>query len=121
MESNLARTEAYVAQTGAAVEMMQQLALSPSLADLLTHADAEGVKSLSESERLRVWGWELSRMYGISAEYYRYEQGLMSQEAIDNVLRYAVQNLPLWRELGIEVDNQSLKEALRKFEEEASR
>lgn len=60
-------------------------------------------------------------MYGISAEYYRYEQGYLSQEAIDDVLRYAVPYVSLWRELGIEVDNQSLREALREVEEEASR
>jgi len=121
MESNLARTEAYIGRTAAAVTEMHQLALSADLADLLTRVDADGLGSLSESERLRVLAWQLARMYGVSAEWYRYEQGYLSQEAIDNVLQFgALPNVEIWRELGIDLDNDSLVEALRRFAEEAS-
>jgi len=122
MESRLAETEAYVARTSGSVAEWRQLALSGELADLLIRADTEGVSSLSEAERLRVLGWELARLYRFSGNYYQYEQGYLGQETIDDLLRLgAVPQLQLWRDLGIEIDNDSLRMALERLEEENSR
>jgi len=122
MESRLARTEAYVNRTGLTAEEYRQLALSTELADLLTRARNEGVNALSESERLRVTGWELARMYRVAGQYYQYEQGYLSEEAINDVMRLAaVPNLQLWRELGIEVDNDSFRAALEEMAAQLSR
>ena len=119
MESRLAETEAYVVRTVAAGEEWRQLALSGELAELLARADTEGLSELSEAERLRLFGWELAKMYRLAGHYYQYEQGYLSKETIDDLLRLgAVSQLQLWRELGIEIDNDAFREALEQLEAE---
>ena len=122
MEARLAETEAYVDRTSASSAEWRQLALSGELADLLTRAETEGVSSLSPAEQMRVLGWELARMYRLAGNYYQFEQGYLSQETIDDLLRLgAVPQLQMWRDLGIEVDNDAFRQALERLEEENSR
>ncbi len=116
--TKLAETEAYIARTRTVGEDFSNLALSSDLAGILVRQRTEGLDSLSDEERLRLFGWELARMYRVAGQYHHFEQGYLEKEVIDNVLRLgAVPHVQLWRDLGITIEPPSFKAAIEEAEE----
>ena len=97
--SKLAETEAYVSRTQAIGDHFTQLALSPDHPEILTKVKSHGVDSLTQAEQLRVFGWELARMYRVQGQYYQYQQGFLDRETIEKAMA-----------LGYEVPPEILKE-----------
>lgn len=119
--SKLAETEAYVSRTQAIGDHFTQLALSTDLAEILTRVRSHGLDSLTEAEQLRVFGWELARMYRVQGQYYQYQQGFLGRETIEKAMALgAVPSARLWRELGIVIDNDDFKAELEQMEAESA-
>ncbi len=118
----LAETDAYVARTQAIGNHFTQYALSENFAELYGRSRNEGLDSLTEVERSRIFGWELARMYRVAGQYYQYEQGFLDKETIDNAMRLgAVGAAQHWRDLGIVIDNEQFKAALERLEAESEK
>jgi len=117
--SKLAETEAYVARTRAIGDHFTLLALSPDLSEIQTRVTRDGLDSLTEAERWRIFGWELARMYRVQGQYYQYQQGFLDRETIEKAMELgAVRSAKLWRELGIVIDNEEFKSDLKLMEAE---
>ena len=117
--TRLAETEAYVARTQGVGGYFAELALSSDLASILERLDRDGLDSLTATERRRARAWEVARMYRIDGQYHEYQQGFLDKETIDNAIMLgAAPRAKLWRDLGIEIENEALRLALEQMEAE---
>lgn len=115
--SKLAETEAYVARTQAIGDHFTLMALSSDLPEIHTKVGNSGLDSLTEAERLRIFGWELARMYRVAGQYYQYQQGYLDRETIEKAMALgAVPSAQRWRDLGIVIDNDEFKAHLEQME-----
>lgn len=115
--SKLAETEAYVARTRAIGDHFTLFALSSDLPEIQTRLNREGLDSLTDSERSRIFGWELARMYRVQGQYYQYQQGFLDRETIEKAMELgAVRSAKLWRELGVVIDNEEFRSELESME-----
>jgi len=84
--SKLAEVEAYQTRIRDIQELNLQLALSDSLADILSKASSEGVESLTPSEFSRARAWYSTIMRGMQGQYYQYQNGFLDRASVDRTL-----------------------------------
>ena len=84
--SKLAEVGAYQTRIRDIQELNLQLALSDSLADILSKADSEGVETLSPSEFSRARAWYATIMRGMQGQYYQYQNGFLDRASVDRTL-----------------------------------
>ena len=84
--SRLAEVEAYQTRIRDIQELNIQLAMSDSLADILSKAKSEGVESLTPSEFRRARAWYGAIMRGMQGQYYQYQNGFLDRASVDRTL-----------------------------------
>ena len=84
--SKLAEVDAYQTRVGDIQELGLELALSDSLATILSKADSEGIESLSPSEFIRAQAWYSTIMRGMQGQYYQYQNGFLDRASVDRTL-----------------------------------
>lgn len=84
--SRLAEVEAYQTWIRDIQELNIQIALSDSLADILSKVSSEGVESLTPKEFLRARAWYGAIMRGMQGQYYQYQNGFLERESVDRTL-----------------------------------
>jgi hypothetical protein len=84
--SRLAEVEAYQTRIRDIQELSLELALSDSLADIMSKADSEGVESLTPSEFRRARSWYVAIMRGMQGQYYQYQNGFLDRASVDRTL-----------------------------------
>ena len=85
--SKLAEVDAYQTRVKDIQELGLELALSDSLAGILSKADSEGIESLSASEFIRAQAWYSTIMRGMQGQYYQYLNGFLDRASVDRTLR----------------------------------
>ena len=100
--SKLAEVDAYQTRIRDIQELNLELALSDSLAGILSKADNEGVESLSPSEFRRARAWYATIMRGMQGQYYQYQNGFLERESVDRTLRDIVDGIyEKWEQLNL--------------------
>ena len=84
--SRLAEVDAYQTRIRDIQELNIQIAMSESLAGILSKADDEGIESLSPSELRRVRAWYGAIMRGMQGQYYQYQNGFLDRASVDRTL-----------------------------------
>lgn len=84
--SKLAEVDAYQTRVKDIQELGLELALSDSLANILSKVDSEGVESLSPSEFIRAQAWYSTIMRGMQGQYYQYQNGFLDRASVDRTL-----------------------------------
>ena len=121
--NKLAETTAYIER----LDQMQQTAVIfgesdylPSLYQELGAAgqfdspeDALDLEVLSVTERSRLHAWERGVMLRMSGHYYQYIQGYLDEATGQKVLQDAKARYPRWKALGIEVEGEEFRAALK--------
>ena len=87
-------------RTDSIVQANVELALSESLADIITKMEESGVSSLSASELIRARSWANATINRMRGQYYQYQQGFIDEETNSFMLIRGTNNLRLWKELG---------------------
>ena len=101
LATNLAEVEAVMSRLNQMQQSQLEYAMSDHLPPITTKLESDGLESLSPVERERLWWWENSIKLRMASQYFQYEQGLLDQEAADNVVASATARLELWRDLGL--------------------
>ena len=70
------------------------------------------IAQLTELERGRLFSWERGVMLRMSGQYYQYMQGYIDEQTAEAVLSGARARYPLWKALGITIDNHDLRSAV---------
>ena len=91
--SRLAEVEAYQTRIRDIQDLNIQLALSDSLADILSQANSEGVESLTRSEFRRARAWYAAMMRGMQGQYYQYQNGFLDRASVDRTLHDIVDGI----------------------------
>jgi len=100
--SKLAEVDAYQTRIRDIQELNLQLALSDSLADILSKANSEGVESLSPSEFSRARAWYSTILRGMQGQYYQYQNGFLDRASIDRTLHDIVGGIyQNWEQFGL--------------------
>ena len=110
----VALVDSYVRRLEAMDRAQIQLALSDQLSDIVRRTDTDGVDSLTETERLRLFRWEQARQCRIESQFYQWQHGLLDDEYYENQFKFVVSRAaPLWEELGLEIARPSLRAAVQ--------
>lgn len=108
--SKLAEVDAYQTRIRDIQELNLQLAISDSLADILSKADSEGVESLSPSEFSRARAWYSTIMRGMQGQYYQYQNGFLDRASVDRTLHDITDGIyGNWERFGL-LDNIEIQE-----------
>jgi hypothetical protein len=70
------------------------------------------IDQLTELERARLFSWERGVMLRMSGHYYQFMQGYIDEQTAEKVLSAARARLPLWKALGISIEDQVLRSAV---------
>jgi hypothetical protein len=110
----VALVDSYVRRLEAMERAQIQLALSDQLSDIVRRTDADGVDSLTETERLRLFRWEHARLCRVESQFYQWQHGLLDDEYYENQFKFIVRRAaPLWEELDLEIARPSLRAAVQ--------
>jgi hypothetical protein len=108
--SKLAEVDAYQTRIRDIQELNLQLALSDSLADILSKSTSEGVETLSPSEFNRARAWYSAIMRGMQGQYYQYQNGFLDRASVDRTLHDIVNGIyQNWEQFGV-LDNIEIQE-----------
>lgn len=110
---HLAQTEANVQRLNQMQEAQLSFAMSESLALIKVKALSDGVQSLSAEKPLRLQSWEYSTRLRMQSQYIQYVRGYLDQETAGIIVQAAADRLPYWEELGIELGNSELDQAIK--------
>ena len=103
--SRLAEVEAYQTRVRDIQELNIQLAMSDSLADILSKAESEGLESLNPSEFRRARAWYGAIMRGMQGQYYQYQNGFLDRAVVDLTLTDIADGIyEKWEQYGL-LDN----------------
>ena len=111
---NLAETEAAVRRLDQMQLARVEIATSEILASIRVKALSEGVESLTSVEFYKLQQWESSVRLRMQSHYIEYNRGYLDHDTANTVLRDAVNSLPYWEELGYELGNSDLEQAVKK-------
>ena len=70
------------------------------------------IAQLTELERARLVSWERGVMLRMSGHYYQYIQGYVDEQRAEIIVSTARKRYPLWKALGITIDDQDLRSAV---------
>ena len=100
--SKLAEVDAYQTRIRDIQELNLHLALSDSLADILSKADNEGVEALTPSEFNRARAWYSAIMRGMQGQYYQYQNGFLDRASVDRTLHDIANGIyQNWEQFGL--------------------
>jgi hypothetical protein len=111
---NLAETEAAVRRLDQMQLARVEIATSEILASIRVKALSEGVESLTSVEFYKLQQWESSVRLRMQSHYIEYNRGYLDHDTANTILRDAVNSLPYWEELGYELGNSDLEQAVKK-------
>jgi hypothetical protein len=109
----LAETEASVRRLNQMQEAQTAFALSDTIAALQVKAQSVGVDSLSPAELRRLQFWESSVRLRMRSQYIQYVRGYLDAETAEGIVQAAVRSLPYWEELGYELGDDEIEQAIR--------
>ena len=119
--NKLATTEAYIER----LNQMQQVSTDFSESEFMPSIYAKigvpiwarnefpsDIDQLTVLELARLFSWERGVMLRMSGHYYQYMQGYIDQQTAEDVLSGARARHPLWKALGIRIEDQDLRSAV---------
>ena len=119
--TDLSEVEAFQTRSTEISETAKQLALSEDFAGIQERMAAQGFSALTPAEQRRVRAWELGVATRMQAQFYQYQRGFLEETAYQAMLRFASSSLPMWRELGIPIENPDFVKAAEQVEGDSDR
>jgi len=110
---NLSEADAHRSQGAELQEAMQALALSADLAEILAKARDSDLEKLTESEQIRLWGWEFAKSVRMQNQFNDYRLGHLDAQAYQAMLHNAAAAYPQWQALGIVIGDPAFADAIR--------
>jgi len=98
---NLSEAEAYRNRGDDIQRSMQELALSPDLAQILAKARDGEMDALSENERIRLWAWEFAKSVRMQNQFNDHTLGYLDDASYRSMISSAAAAYPLWQMLGV--------------------
>jgi hypothetical protein len=103
--TDLAEVSAYQTRMTEISETAKDMALSADLAEIHLRLRTNGYSSLTPVEQQRVHAWENGVLVRMQAQFYQYQRGFLEETSIRVMLGVAAASLPMWKEMGIPIEN----------------
>ncbi len=103
---SLTEQEAYRNRGTEIQEALQNLAMSPELADIFVKAEEHGAGSLSPSEKVRLNAWYGAVLRRMQNQFNDYRLGYLDEVSNAAMLRAAKATIPVYRNLGNDIEDQ---------------
>ena len=97
---SLTEQEAYRNRGTEIQEAMQNLAMSPELADIIAKSQEQGVGALLPSEKVRLNAWYGAMLRRMQNQFNDHRLGYLDEMSNENMLRAAKLVIPIYQELG---------------------
>ena len=103
--TDLAEVSAYQTRMTEISETAKDMALSEDLAEIHHRLRTNGYSSLTPVEQRRVRAWEMGVVVRMQAQFYQHQRGFLDESSLRGMLGAAAGSLPLWKEMGMPIEN----------------
>ena len=110
--NNLAEASAYRSRGDEIQAILNSVALSSELAEILVKVDTQGVHALSDVETKRFWSYLRAGIFRMQNQFNDYNLGYLDDDSYQSMIAEAIRRRDWWKELDIAVDDPDLEQAI---------
>jgi hypothetical protein len=110
--NNLAEASAYRSRGDEIQAVLNSVALSSDLAEILVKVDTQGVNALSDVETKRFWAYLRAGIFRMQNQFNDYNLGYLDDDSYQAMLTEAARRHNWWKELGVAIDDPDFEQAV---------
>jgi hypothetical protein len=116
--NDLARASAFRSRGTEIQEAHQAVALDPEISLILLKYNQQGLKGLTDHERIRYTYWQIAIQLRMQNQFNDYQMGFLDEDIYRSILDAAAERYNLWIELGVQIDDAEFEAAIKGVSEE---